>query len=136
MQMPHAFDEPAYRCITEAVRAGPWRDLLEPLLRPMPVTSALKYSRLLAVRVRHLDIWETVYHLLLRGPDPVAAWMRASALAPFLRRLSDEETRAAFYEEYRRPRRPVPYPEDRPRWGGRSFRFGGFLIAQGPVMRS
>ncbi|MBI2467250.1 MAG: methyltransferase domain-containing protein, partial [Candidatus Rokubacteria bacterium] len=38
VQMPRNFSAPSHTAIAEAVRGGPWRTRLEPLLRPAPVS--------------------------------------------------------------------------------------------------
>ncbi|GEO80679.1 methyltransferase domain-containing protein [Pararhodospirillum oryzae] len=131
LQMPHNFDEPSHRCITESVRAGPWRDQLEPLLAPVPVAPAVTYSRLLAPRVQFLDLWETVYHHRMRGPDPIADWARTTALRPFLARLTDAPWRERFFADFT-TRMARAYPEDGT--GHVLFAFRRlFIVAQGPI---
>ncbi len=131
VQMPRNFDEPSHRCIAEAVRAGPWRDRLEPLLRPVPVAPAQRYTQLLAPRVRSLDVWETVYHHLLEGPDPVATWARETTLKPFLAVLEAPES-DAFYAAYaaRLRLRYPPGPDGRTLFPYRRL----FLVAAGPLV--
>ena len=51
--------------------------------------------------VSYLNIWETTYHQLLEGDDPIVAWTSGSSLRPLLDPLNEEE-RSAFVEEYRR----------------------------------
>jgi trans-aconitate 2-methyltransferase len=48
VQMPHNFSSPSHAAIAEAVRSGPWRRKLEPLLRPDPVAEAAFYFGVLA----------------------------------------------------------------------------------------
>lgn len=131
VQMPRHFDDPAHRCIAESVRAGPWRDRLEPLLAPVPVAPALSYSRLLAPRCRTLDIWETVYHHPFTGPDPIAEWSRVTTLRPFIDMLGHPAERDRFFADYAGRLREA-YPCD---GSGRTlFPFRRlFIIAQAPI---
>jgi trans-aconitate 2-methyltransferase len=46
------------------------------------------------------DVWETTYHTLLPGPDPVLEWAKATALRPVLSVLTDDADRSAFIGEY------------------------------------
>src|SRR5438874_7588202 len=48
VQMPRNFAAPSHTLISEAARAGPWRPVLEPLLRPSPVEEPAFYHDLLA----------------------------------------------------------------------------------------
>ncbi|WKD34305.1 trans-aconitate 2-methyltransferase [Streptomyces xanthophaeus] len=48
------------------------------------------------------DIWETTYHQLLQGPDPVLDWVKGTALRPVLTALGDDRDAVdAFLTEYR-----------------------------------
>lgn len=56
------------------------------------------------------DVWETTYHQLLQGPDPVLDWVKGTALRPVLTALGDDKDAAdAFLTEYR-DRLRVAYP--------------------------
>jgi trans-aconitate 2-methyltransferase len=46
-----------------------------------------------------VDMWETTYHQVLSGPDPVLEWVRGTALRPYLAAL-DEDEAAAFTDTY------------------------------------
>jgi trans-aconitate 2-methyltransferase len=91
VQMPRNFSAPSHTLITEAVRSGPWRERLEPLLRPAPVAEPGFYYDLLAPRAAALDIWETEYFHVLEGDDPVKEWTKGSWLGPLLAALAEPE---------------------------------------------
>jgi trans-aconitate 2-methyltransferase len=57
------------------------------------------YYDLLAPRASSLDIWETEYLHVLRGPDPVKEWVKGTWLRPLLDAL-DEAERPAFERRY------------------------------------
>jgi trans-aconitate 2-methyltransferase len=99
VQMPCNFAAPSHTAIGEAVRSGPWRPRLEPLLRPTPVASASSYFDILAPRTVTLDVWETEYLQVLEGPEPVSNWVRATWLSPLLDALEEPE-RSEFYKHY------------------------------------
>lgn len=46
-----------------------------------------------------VDLWETTYHQVLDGPDPLLEWMRGTALRPYLSALGGEDA-AAFEATY------------------------------------
>src|SRR2546427_132423 len=71
VQLPRNFGAPSHTLITDAVRNGPWREKLEPLLRPNPVAEPSFYFDLLSSRTAALDIWEIEYLQVLQGVDPV-----------------------------------------------------------------
>jgi trans-aconitate 2-methyltransferase len=111
VQMPRMFGEPSHQLVAEAARGGPWRDTLEPLLRPPPVAEPGFYYDLLAPRAGTVDIWETAYVHVLDGEDPVKEWLKGSWLPQFLDAL-EEPQRSEFEARYARlvagayPRRP------------------------------
>ena len=95
VQMPRNFSAPSHAAITEAVRSGPWRTKLEPLLRLAPVAEPAFYFDLLAPRAAAVEIWETEYLHVLEGDDPVKEWTKGTWLRPLLDAL-DEPERSRF----------------------------------------
>jgi len=91
VQMPRNFAAPSHTLIAEAARGGPWRQALEPLLRPAPVHEAAYYFDLLAPRAAAVDIWETEYLHVLVGEDAVKEWTKGSALVPLLEALPPDQ---------------------------------------------
>jgi trans-aconitate 2-methyltransferase len=108
VQMPNNYAAPSHRCAYEAARAGPWRTVLEPLLRPEPLLTAEAYYDLLADRAQRVEIWQADYLQVLEGDNPVARWTRTSLLMPLLDALG-EPWREAFEADYRR-RVEAAYP--------------------------
>ncbi len=74
-----------------------WHARLGALLRPAPVAPAEDYFRWLSPHAASLDIWTTEYlHVLapMQGGDhPVVAWMRGTALTPYLSHLDSAAQR-------------------------------------------
>jgi trans-aconitate 2-methyltransferase len=99
VQLPRNFGAVSHTSITAAACAGPWRQVLEPLLRPSPVAPPEFYYDLLAPRVARLDIWETEYLQVLDGPNPVKEWTKGTWLSPLLAAL-DEPWRSRFEADY------------------------------------
>jgi trans-aconitate 2-methyltransferase len=95
IQMPRNFAAPSHRSMGEAARMGPWRSVLEPLLRPAPVSEPGVYYDLLAGRARRLDIWESEYLQVLDGEHPVKEFTKSTWLAPLLDAL-DEPWKSQF----------------------------------------
>jgi trans-aconitate 2-methyltransferase len=65
-----------------------------------PVLDAEEYVRLLAAAGLTVDVWQTTYYHVLRGPDPVFEWFKGTGLRPYLDALSGDD-RAAFAEDVR-----------------------------------
>jgi len=95
IQMPRNFGAPSHTSMGEAARRGPWRTILEPLLRPSPVSEPGVYYDLLAGRAARLDIWETEYLQVLDGEHPVKEFTKSTWLFPLLEAL-DEPWRSEF----------------------------------------
>src|SRR5713226_378407 len=71
VQIPRNFGAPSHTSMGEAARMGPWRTVLEPLLRPAPVAEPAFYYNLLAPLADKLDLWETEYLQVLDGEHAV-----------------------------------------------------------------
>lgn len=91
VQMPDNFAAPSHRGLADTVRSARWRAGLAQLLRPAPVAPAADYFGWLAPLAESIDLWTTEYvHVLGQKPDgehPVIAWMRGTALTPYLSQL-------------------------------------------------
>lgn len=109
IQMPRNFGEPSHTLMYDAARQGPWRDQLEPLLRPTPVAEPDHYYDILNPDVASLDIWETVYLQVLEGDDPIAEWTGATWGKPLLEAL-DPNDRQAYEADYKKRLRAA-YPQ-------------------------
>jgi trans-aconitate 2-methyltransferase len=109
IQMPRNFSALSHTLIAEAVRAGPWRARLEPLLRPIPVEPPSFYFSLLEPLVQEVTVWETEYLHALRGADPVKEWVKGTWLKPLLDALEEPDS-ANFEADYARRLR-IAYPE-------------------------
>ena len=99
VQMPRNFTARSHTAITETALDGPWRGVLEPLLRPAPVAAPEFYYDLLAPLAASLDMWETEYLQVLDGENPVKEWTKGTWLAPLLAAL-DEPERSRFEAAY------------------------------------
>jgi trans-aconitate 2-methyltransferase len=99
VQIPRNFGAPSHTSITETALDGPWRQRLEPLLRPSPVAEPAFYYDLLAPRAAALDIWETEYLQVLEGENPVKEWTKGTWLTPLLAALEEPE-RSRFEAAY------------------------------------
>lgn len=95
VQMPDQFAAPSHVALAEVVATARWRDRLGHLRRSSPVLPAVDYFRLLGEAAREVDAWTTDYlHVLPASLDdvhPVVAWMKGTAMTPFLAVLDAEE---------------------------------------------
>ena len=101
VQMPLNHAAPSHRCIAETIAAGSWRERLTPLWRDRPVGEPEVYRNWLQAAAS-IEIWETTYHHVLGGENPVAEWVRGTTLSPLLAALDPEDADAFFAECARR----------------------------------
>jgi trans-aconitate 2-methyltransferase len=101
IQMPDNLGEPAHRAMLEVAAHGDWAQTLAAAAAERTVlASASWYYGLLAPHCARVDIWRTVYHHPLAGPDAIVEWFKGSGLRPFLQPL-DEARQAEFLARYR-----------------------------------
>lgn len=109
VQMPANHGEPSHALIRQVAAEGPWRGRFEgfdPWHPPLPPE---RMHRVLAPFAATLDQWDTVYHQVMAGPPAIVAWVRATALRPYLDRLEPPD-QAAFLAAYE-ARLAQAYPE-------------------------
>lgn len=112
VQMPNHWASPANVLLRETLEQIPWNSKLAGMIPALQVDRAEGYWELLSSRCKYLDIWETEYLHVLRGPHPVLDWMRGSALVPLLAKLDTNEE-ARFLSDYgRRLAEAYPPRED------------------------
>ena len=100
VQVPGNFRAPTHALIDQLCRSPRWADQLEDAgPRPDTVGDPSSYADVLTDGGLTPDVWETTYLHVLRGDDPVLAWVRGTVLRPVLARLTDDDA-AAFTDEY------------------------------------
>jgi trans-aconitate 2-methyltransferase len=103
VQMPANFAAPSHRALQATAASARWRSRLLPLVRPEPVAPASRYYDWLAPEAAGLDLWTTEYLQVLGarpdGEHPVVAWMRGTALVPFVAALG-EDGQEAFVADF------------------------------------
>jgi trans-aconitate 2-methyltransferase len=109
-QMPSSFHQPSHLLMEETARTGPWAAKLMDW-RQLQVRELDWYGDLLSGLGFSVDAWQTTYHFVLQGEDPVLEWVKGTSLQPILNLLNEEE-RAAFCTDYAaRLRRAYPTRE-------------------------
>jgi trans-aconitate 2-methyltransferase len=99
-QVPGNFRAPTHALLDGLCRSPRWADRLAAVgPRPDTVLEPAGYADVLTAAGLVPDVWETTYLHVLRGPDPVLAWVRSTVLRPVLARLADDDA-AAFTAEY------------------------------------
>ncbi|MCH0538306.1 trans-aconitate 2-methyltransferase [Streptomyces sp. MUM 203J] len=102
-QVPANFTSPSHALLGELCETPRWRDRLgDRGRRFVHILDAAAYLDRLTDLGCAADVWETVYHQLLAGEDPVLDWVKGTALRPVLTALDgDPEATAEFLAEYR-----------------------------------
>ncbi|MGW4896826.1 methyltransferase domain-containing protein [Kitasatospora sp. NPDC004240] len=99
-QVPGNFDSPSHTLLAGLRRDLRRRGVIGEDVTRSGVHEPAEYLRVLADAGCDVDVWETTYHTLLTGEDPVLEWVRGTALRPVLARLTDPAERDAFLAEY------------------------------------
>ncbi|MHA7262386.1 trans-aconitate 2-methyltransferase [Arthrobacter sp. TMN-37] len=111
LQVPGNFDAPSHALMRRHAASARWAPVVGQVLRHGDaVAEPGGYLRLLAREGLLVDAWETVYHQVLQGEDPVLEWVRGTGLRPVLEVLSAAEA-AEFEEGYARLLRTA-YPAE------------------------
>lgn len=100
VQMPDNLQEPSHRLMREIAAQERFAATLagaEAARSPIPPLEEY-YDRLCGKSGR-VEVWRTVYHHVLDGPEAIVGWFESSGLRPYLGPL-DAEQRAAFRAEY------------------------------------
>jgi trans-aconitate 2-methyltransferase len=97
VQMPRNYHEPSHRLMREI--PGPWTSRIEQVAALTPASSPGTYYDLLALRARHIDIWQTTYEHVMPDAAAIVEWVKGTGLRPYLDALTDGE-RAEFLAAY------------------------------------
>lgn len=110
VQMPDNRDEPTHRLMREVAAEAPWSSAIGDVAALRTgVLSIGAYYDLLAPRAAQVDVWHTVYQHPMASAASIVEWVRGTGLKPFVERLPDEASRAAYLAEYER-RVAAAYP--------------------------
>lgn len=129
VQMPQSWPQPSHVTFREVLEAEvPTRTDLHARFASNWVDPPSSYRQLLQPLFDDIEIWETTYHQVLTGPDPVLEFVKGSLLTAVIDAL-DAADYAAFETTYREKLRTVypPNPD-----GTTTFPFSRlFVVASG-----
>ncbi|MGW4162874.1 trans-aconitate 2-methyltransferase [Streptomyces sp. NPDC004788] len=111
-QVPGNFTSPSHALLGELCASAEWRDRIgDQGRRFVHILDPAEYLQRLTDLGCETDVWETTYHQLLQGEDPVLDWVKGTALRPVLTALRDDRAATeAFLAQYRERLREY-YPE-------------------------
>ena len=85
-QVPGNFDEPSHTIRAELAAEAPYAEHTANVATPSSHDPAVYYDALTAAGCS-VDVWETTYTHVLRGPDPVFTWVSGTGARPTLQAL-------------------------------------------------
>ncbi|MDO5493393.1 MAG: methyltransferase domain-containing protein [Nesterenkonia sp.] len=100
VQVPGNFDAPSHRLLSEFATSAPYSDHIDPDSLLQPTSQLQDYMLDVARDGWTVDAWETRYHHILTGEDPVFTWISSTAARPVLEALPDP-LRERFVAEYK-----------------------------------
>ena len=106
-QVPGNFDEPSHTIRRELAAEAPYAEHTADADHPDSHDPVVYYDALAATGCA-VDVWETTYTHVLRGPDPVFTWVSGTGARPTLQALPDD-LRPAFEAEFK-SRLAAAYP--------------------------
>ena len=110
LQVPGNFTAPSHSIMRALASSDEWAGRLAGVLRhDDAVAEPAAYLELMLDAGCDADVWETTYHQVLPGADPVLEWVRGTALRPVLAALPGAEA-GRFVAEYARLLRAA-YPQ-------------------------
>ncbi|HEV3329695.1 MAG TPA: methyltransferase domain-containing protein [Bryobacteraceae bacterium] len=95
-QAPAHYDSPLHREIMDVSRDPTWSDRMVGARQALTKESPAFYYDVLQGEASRMDVWETIYHHVLSGPEAVLEWFRGTGLRPFLQALDSPEERQRF----------------------------------------
>jgi trans-aconitate 2-methyltransferase len=106
-QVPGNFDEPSHTLRAELAAEPDYAPHTDGVAVPSSHDPAVYYD-ILAAAGCAVDVWETTYTHVLRGPDPVFTWVSGTGARPTLQALPDD-LRSRFEAEFK-ARLAATYP--------------------------
>lgn len=101
VQIPGNFSAPSHRRLAEFAAAEPYAEHIDPQTLLQPTADLPEYMLDVAREGWTVDAWETRYHHILTGDDPVFTWISSTAARPVLQALPDP-LRERFIAEFKR----------------------------------
>lgn len=111
VQVPGNFTQPTHRLLAELSAREPYREHIDPTALLQPTAEVSDYMHDVAGPGWEVAGWETTYHHVLEGEDPVYHWIAATGARAVLQGLP-ATLRERFTEEYKAALRQA-YPRTR-----------------------
>ena len=109
VQVPGNFSAPSHALLAEFASREPYARHLDQASLLQPTHELTDYMLDVARSGWEVEAWETRYHHVLQGEDPVFQWISAAAARPVLQALPEPEL-SRFTDEYKAALREA-YPQ-------------------------
>ncbi|HJX79533.1 methyltransferase domain-containing protein [Glutamicibacter sp.] len=92
IQVPGNFGSAAHTVMRQMADSSKWEERLSGVLRHDDAVSEPEfYQQLLLEAGFQANVWETTFHQVMIGQDPILDWVRGTALLPVRAALSDKD---------------------------------------------
>lgn len=107
VQVPGNYAAPSHRLLSEMAGSRPYAEHVDPATLLTPTAGVIDYMLDVSSDGWDVEAWETTYHHVLQGQDPVFDWISGAAARPVLSALPPDllekfttEYKAALKEAY------------------------------------
>lgn len=107
VQVPGNYANPSHRLLSEIAGSSPYAEHVDPSTMLSPTAGVIDYMLDVSAEGWDVEAWETTYHHVLQGSDPVFDWISSAAARPVLSALPEDllerftaEYKAALREAY------------------------------------
>jgi len=107
-QMPDNFDQPSHAIMRDVATDPAWQGRLQGVASRQFVAPAADYVHWLEKGAERVEVWQTTYHQVLEGANPVFEWLKGAGMRPYLARLDIAE--AETFQARCRERLADAYP--------------------------
>ncbi|MCL2804278.1 MAG: methyltransferase domain-containing protein [Micrococcales bacterium] len=101
VQVPDTDEMPVHTALVELLAQPHWQALLGDVPNTYTIHRAAWYYDVASALADSVDLWVTQYMPAMASHDAIVEWYRGTGLRPYLERLTDQDSRAEFLEQYR-----------------------------------
>lgn len=95
-QIPSRDYSPVQALIDEIAGDAGWASWMADARSALTIEEPCVYYDLLAPLARSIDMWETIYHQVMKSPAAIVEWISSTGLRPYLEALDSDEERHHF----------------------------------------
>jgi trans-aconitate 2-methyltransferase len=99
VQVPADSESPLREALLSVSSREKWSQFTSGAEKLMTYHTTEYYYDILSATRAKFDLWETVYHHVMRSHIELVEWYKGTGMRPFLERLPDDESKRAFEKE-------------------------------------